>query len=162
MPDLIIYFIGIAACVFAFLTVVSHDIFHGAVWLSMALLSVSAIYFFLDAPFLGVIQVLVYIGGIITLFVFAIKLTARIGDKAVRQVNEQAIPSAIISLILFFFLVKAISARPWAASSPQAVSISLKDLGHSLLSIYVLPFEFLSLVLLAVMIGAIVIGKVKK
>ena len=70
MAELIFFLIGISACVFAFLTVTSRDIFQGAVWLALTLLGISGIYFYLDAPFLGVIQVLVYIGGVIILFVF--------------------------------------------------------------------------------------------
>ena len=58
---------------FGLFTVTSRHIFHSAVWLALCLLSVASIYFYLDAEFLGVIQVLVYIGGVITLFVFAIK-----------------------------------------------------------------------------------------
>ncbi len=163
MTEPIFYLIAIGACVFALLTVTSRDVFHSAVWLSMTLLSVSAIYFYLQAEFLGVIQVLVYIGGIITLFVFAIKLTARIGDKTIKQVNQQAILSGIVALVFFLMIVKAISHNPWAVpGSVDSAPISLEQLGRLLLSTYALPFEFISVVLLATMVGAIVIGKVKK
>lgn len=162
MIELSFYIMAGSACIFAFLTVFSRNIFHSAMWLSMALLGVAGIYFFLDANFLGVIQVLVYIGGIITLFVFAIKLTANIESKSVRQVNEQVLASSICAVILFVFLLKAIHAAPWKALLPQARSLSLPEIGKALLTEYVLPFEFISLILLAAMIGAIVIGKEKQ
>ena len=162
MAELIFYIIAFSACVFALLTVLSRDIFHSAVWLAMTLLSVSGVYFYLDAEFLGVIQILVYVGGITTLFIFAIKLTASIGDKSVRQANEQVLSSGIVVLILFFLLLKAINESSWSARLPVSEPFSLKQIGESLLTTYVLPFEFISLILLAAMIGAIVIGKVKK
>lgn len=162
MAEITFFFIALSVCVFGFLSVISRDIFHCAVWLALALLSIAGIYFYLDAEFLGVIQVLVYVGGIITLFVFTIKLTADIGDARIRQTNEQVIPSIIVSLILFYFLFKIITSSPWAKFEPQASIFSLKELGRSLMTVYVLPFEFISLLLLAVLVGAIVIGRVKK
>ncbi len=162
MADPVFYIIAVGVCLFAFLTVTSRDVFHSAVWLSMTLLNTSAVYFYLGAQFLGVIQVLVYVGGIVTLFVFAIKLTARIGDKTIKQTNDQLVLSGIASLVLFFLIFKIILTHPWAAASSQTEVLSLKKLGESLVTVYVLPFEFISLLLLAVMVGAIVIGKVKK
>ncbi len=156
-----IYSIGIGACVFAILSVAVRDIFHSAVWLSLTLLCVSGLYFSLNAPFLGVIQVLVYIGGIITLFIFAIKLTARIGDKTIAQTNNQVLISLLASVVFFVFLLSAILRHPWGRLA-TVKELPLKELGQSLLTNYMLPFEFLSLILLAVMVGAIVIGKVKK
>ena len=71
MNEIAFLTISLSICVFGLLTVLTPHVFHGAVWLSLCLISVSGIYFFLDASFVGVIQVLVYIGGIITLFIFA-------------------------------------------------------------------------------------------
>ena len=162
MAESIFYVIALGACIFAFLTVISRDIFHSAVWLSMTLLSIAGIYFLLEAEFLGVIQILVYIGGIITLFVFAIKLTARIGDKTIQQANTQLIPAGIASIILLALLLNVIRSNPWVQSQSSAKALALKEIGQSLMTTYVLPFELISLVLLAAMVGAIVIGKVKK
>jgi len=162
VAELIFFLIAAGTIVFAFLTVNSRDIFHSAVWLSMTLLNIAGIYFFLGAEFVGVIQVLVYIGGIITLFVFAIKLTAQIGEKTIVQVNRQVIPAILVCIAFLFSLVSVIRSYPWAATQPTAEAISLKQIGQSLMTVYVLPFEFMSLILLGAMIGAIIIGKVKR
>ena len=161
MPDLTIYSVGIGACVFALLTITSRDIFHSAVWLALSLMSIAGIYFYLNAEFLGVIQVLVYIGGIITLFVFAIKLTAKIGDVTIKQSNQQVFISGLATVVVLYILLKIVRSNPWAPLVP-AEPVTLKQLGNSLLTTYVLPFEFISLLLLGVMVGAIIIGKVKK
>ena len=162
MPDIIFFFIALSTCLFAVLAVVARDVFHCAVWLALALVSIAGIYFYLDADFLGVIQVLVYVGGIITLFIFAIKLTAHIDDATIRQTNEQVIPAIVASLILFSFLFKVIISSPWAKLQVQTPVLSLEGLGTSLMTVYILPFEFISLLLLAVLVGAIIIGRVKK
>jgi NADH-quinone oxidoreductase subunit J len=161
VAEIIFFLIALSTCVCALLTVTSRHVFHSAVWLSLCLLSVASLYFYLQAEFLGVIQILVYIGGIITLFIFAIKLTAHIDDQSIRQVNRQKIPSALAAATLFGILIyvtKSFS-RPL---SETPVSFTLQELGHSLMTKYVLPFEFISVLLLAVMVGAIVIGRVKK
>ncbi|HBR14789.1 MAG TPA: hypothetical protein DD723_04495 [Candidatus Omnitrophica bacterium] len=161
--DGIIYLIGLSACVFALLTVISRDIFHAAMWLAMTLLSIAAIYFYLNAEFLGVIQVLVYIGGVITLFVFAIKLTAEIGSKTVLQISEPWIISAIAVLMIFGFLFKVFGSHQlWVVHGDTHAPVSLKQIGASLVTTYALPFEFISLLLLAAMVGAIILGKTKK
>ena len=162
MNEFLFYPIALGACIFALLTVTSRDIFHSAVWLAMTLLSIAGVYFYLNAEFLGVIQILVYVGGIITLFAFAIKLTAKIGDHAVKQTNEQVVISAIASLVFLFILFKVIGLNPWLETGMPQTTISLQQLGQSLMGPYVLPFEFISVILLGVMVGAIIIGKVKK
>ena len=162
MSEIIFYLISISMCIFALLTVSSRNIFHSAVWLSLTLLSVAGIYFYLGSEFLGVIQVLVYIGGIITLFVFAIKLTAYIEDESIVQTNRQVFAAAVVSLTIFFILLKSIVSYPSVKADPGNELTSLKQIGEALLTTYMLPFEFLSLLLLAAMVGAIVIGKVKK
>lgn len=162
MSEIIFFFIAGSACLFAFLSVKSPYIFHSAIWLSLALLSIAGIYFYLDAEFAGVIQVLVYVGGIITLFIFAIKLTANMDGTKIVQANKQGILSFISSVILFYVIFKIIASNPWTKLDTKMTVFTLKDIGKSLMTVYVLPFEFLSLLLLAVMVGAIVIGRVKK
>lgn len=162
VAETIFFLMAVSACVFASLAVISRDVFHCAVWLALTLMSIACVYFCLDAEFLGVIQVLVYVGGIVTLFIFAIKLTANIGDERTRQVNAQLMPAAIVSLILFYILAEVIARSPWKTLTAQAPTVSLQKLGASLMTAYVLPFEFISLLLLAVLVGAIVIGRVKR
>lgn len=161
MPEIIFYFIALSVGVFAVLTVTSRLIFHSAVWLSLCLVGVAGIYFYLNAGFIGVIQVLVYIGGIITLFIFAIKLTSRIDDPSVRQANRQTFSSALVAGVLLTVLVYIARFFSKASLHPGA-DLTIKDLGKSLMTTNVLPFEFISVLLLAVMVGAIVIGRVRK
>ena len=161
MSDLMIYIIAACVCVFAVLSVVSRSIFHCAMFLAMTLLSIAGVYFYLEAQFLGIIQILVYVGGIITLFVFAIKLTAHMGDKTIRQTNAQILAAALVALGFLAVLLRLFFLTPLVRVQTQFPSITLEDLGRSLMNAYALPFEFVSVILLAAMVGAIVIGKEK-
>ncbi len=160
--DLIFYFVAVLTMIFAFCTVLTKNVFHGAIALALTLLSVAGIYFYLEAEFLAIAQVLVYVGAIIILFVFAIMLTAKIEDASIRQMNYQILPSAIAALGFFVLLAIGILSYPWAHAAPNLPALSLKELGQSLVTVYVLPFEFISLILLAALVGAIIIAKVRK
>lgn len=158
----IFYFIAALTVILALCTVLAKNVFSAAIALALMLLSVAGVYFYLEAEFLAIAQVLVYVGAIIILFVFAIMLTARIEDASIRQTNDQILPSAIAALALFGLLCAGILGFSWQKADPGLPVLSLEQLGESLMTIYVFPFEFVSLILLSALIGAIVIGKVKK
>ncbi len=163
MSDMVFYILAASLCAFAILCVTVKDVFHSAVYLALSLLCVAGLFCSLDAVFLGVVQILVYVGGIMTLFVFAIMLTAKIGDKTIRQVNQQYWPAALISGAFMIVLVEIVHANKWnSVMQPQGRGLDLRMLGKTLLTAAALPFEFISLLLLAALVGAIVIGKVKK
>lgn len=161
MVEVVFYLLAAMTVGFALATVLSRDVFHSAVWLSVTFLCIAGIYFYLDAQFLAIVQILIYVGAIITLFIFAIMLTARIGDYTIRQFNNQQVvaglSTAVLLMVLGFGMVVEFRGQREAGSV-----LSLKELGESLMTGYILPFEFLSVVLIAAMVGAIVIGKVKK
>ena len=154
------YVIAGLACIFAFGVVAMRNIFHCAVSLALCLFCVAGVYLFLNAEFLAIVQVLIYVGAIVTLFIFAIMLTANIEDRSIRQANRQALVSAVVAAAILSFFIFIIIGAPWkAAPSGAAAAPGLEDLGKALMSVYALPFEFISLVLLAALVGAIVIGK---
>ncbi len=142
----------------AILTVTVKSLFHSAIFLAFTLLGVSVIYFFLHAEFLAGVQILLYVGAIMTLVIFAIMLTARIADPSVSQSNRQGL--AVFGLIAFlaFFLISAILKSSWKiAAAPQTTDAIA--LGKALMGEYVFPFELVSLVLLVALIGAIVVAR---
>ncbi len=156
------YLIAALTVVFAFLVVTSKNIFHSAVFLALTLIGVAAVYLFLDAEFVAVVQILIYVGAVVTLFIFAIMLTTKISDKSIRQTNHQVLASCLVVLGLFFLLINIISSNPWRDGAETIKPLGLDQLGKSLMSTYLLPFEVISLILLAALVGAIVIGKVKR
>jgi len=156
------YPIACLILVFALLVVLSRNIFHSALYLAFVLMGVACVYLYLDAEFLAIVQVLIYVGAIVTLFIFTIMLTADINTGPIRGMIRRVLGGAFASLAILFILIRVIARTTWQAAAQNAPAISLEGLGRSLMSKYVLPFEVISLISLAAIVGAIVIGKGQK
>ncbi len=156
------YIIAGLTVFFALRVVTARDIFHGAVYLAMTLIGVACIYLYLDAEFLAVAQILIYVGAIVTLFIFAIMLTANIHDRSIRQANKQVLISAVSALAFLLFIINMIKGNFRETLNPVKGALSITQLGTSLMTDYTLPFEAISLILVAVLVGAIVIAKADK
>lgn len=156
------YPIACLILVFALLVVLSRNIFHSALYLALALIGIACLYLYLDAEFLAIVQILIYVGAIVTLFIFTIMLTADISTTTFRGMIRRMAISAFAALAIFFILIKMISKTSWQGAVSSGSFISLPELGRSLMSKYALPFEVISLICLAALVGAIVIGKGQK
>jgi NADH-quinone oxidoreductase subunit J len=150
-------FLIIASAIFV---VSSKNIFHSAIFLVLALFGVAGIFVLLDAPFLAAVQVLIYVGAISMLMIFAVMLTARIADRSIRHTNEQVGTGLIVSLGLLAVILYSLWKTPFQispAAMPEGAAGA--KLGELLLTKFVLPFEIVSVLLLAALIGAVVIAK---
>lgn len=143
----------------ALAVVVSHNVFHSALFLILAFLGIAGLYILLEAPFIAVVQVLIYVGAISTLILFAIMLTRRLMNAGQRQRNEQWLLSAIVALGLFVMLVLLFTRVDWPVVNAAVPEDYLSRLGRDLMERYVLPFEVASVLLLAALVGAIVIAR---
>ncbi len=149
-------FLIIAAAIFV---VTSKNIFHSAIYLILALFGVAGIYVLLQAPFLAAAQVLIYVGAVSMLMIFAIMLTARIADQTIRHTNEQVPTGLLVSLGLLAVIVYSLWQTPFAISSDPMPEGAGGTLGKLLLTQFALPFEIVSVLLLGALIGAVVIAK---
>lgn len=153
--------------VFAAVTVVScvaiitsQNIIRAAMWLLGTLGAAAGFYFLLAANFLAAIQLIVYAGGVLVLIVFGVMLTARTPYFRFAPSVREVILAAGVGCVLFVGLIVALlggGAGAWPAipgAVPSLVISSVADLGRALLTDYLLPFEVVSVLLLAVMIGA--------
>jgi len=159
MNLLIFYVLAVMAGVSALMVVTLKNLFHSALFLVLTFFSVAAIYILLGAEFLAGVQVLIYVGAITILMIFAIMLTYQIGSKNIRQVNEQKGQATIIVLIFFALSVATVVFTAWPLSSGELPLPNTMSIGKLLLSTYVIPFEVVSIVLLVALIGAIVISR---
>ncbi len=135
------------------------NIFHCALFLVLSLFGVAGIYILLSAEFLAAVQVLIYVGAITILMIFAIMLTAKLYSAKIRQSNEQVIPGIIIVAALLVATIVTLSRTAWKLSDAAPQVESTVGIGRMLLTKYVLPFEVVSVVLLSALIGAIVIAR---
>jgi NADH-quinone oxidoreductase subunit J len=154
----VFYFIAAIVVASAILVVTLRNVFHSALFLVLTLVGVAGTYIFLEAEFLAVVQVLLYVGGIMTLIIFAVMLTARIAGTEVRQTNEQKLVSLAVSLCILILFSGIIVTRTWQIG-PSGKSPGIEDIGMGILTEYAFPFEVVSIILLAALIGAIVISR---
>jgi NADH-quinone oxidoreductase subunit J len=147
------------------MVITGKHILHSAFYLAVTLLCVAIYFVLLRAQYLAAVQILVYIGSVIVLILFALMLTrTKVGDST-NISNNQKIFAALISIILFVsmsavFYYSKINAVAENASSLKIVSI--KEFANILFSKYTLPFEVASVLLLAALVGSVVLAMKEK
>jgi len=143
----------------AFRLVTARNVVHAALYLVVTLSTVGAVYLLLAAEFVGWVQILIYVGAIVILFLFGLMLTkAPIGREALD--NQQRGIALLIGLLVLAGLVFLIQdAFHWSDPKLRPRVGSTLDLGESLFRQWVLPFEAVSFLLLAALIGAIVLSR---
>ena len=149
--------------VFSILTVTSRRILRAAVFLLFVLVATSGLYFMLNYQFLAAVQLTLYAGGIVVLIIFSILLTSHVGYKFEPIGLAKTAFSFLASAAGAILCIITILDYEFSATEVAAKSVDMKLIGHSLLSYkengYALPFELVSILLLAAMIAAIVIAK---
>jgi NADH:ubiquinone oxidoreductase subunit 6 (subunit J) len=162
VPAAIFYILAAIMIGAAVMVVSIKNIFHSALFLVLCFFSVAGIYILLEAEFLAAVQILIYVGAITILMIFAIMLTHRLYSAKIKQSNEQVLPGLIIVGALLVATLFALGSTTWKLSfeTPQAQSVV--GIGRLLLTSYVLPFEVVSVVLLTALIGAVIIASPPK
>jgi NADH-quinone oxidoreductase subunit J len=157
-----ILFAAMIVC-FSVLTVTSRKILRAAVYLLFVLVSTSGLYFMLNYQFLAAVQLTLYAGGIVVLIIFSILLTSHISQKFESPGWKKSVFSAIAALAGATLSVITILDYKFSATSEAAKEVDMRLIGKSLLSVdydgYILPFEVISVLLLAAMVASIVVAK---
>ena len=139
--------------------VTNKNILYSAFYLILAFVGVASIYVLLEAPFIAVVQVLVYIGAIAILIVFAIMLTRRLMSKDLVQRNAQWGWALFGAVGLFIVLGWIMYSVQWPVSGQAVPGDPITLIGQELLGTFVIPFEIASVLLLVALVGAIIIGR---
>jgi NADH-quinone oxidoreductase subunit J len=143
----------------AMMVAFSRNIIYSAFSLLGTFAGVAGLYIFLGADFVAAVQLLIYVGGILVLILFAVMLTHRITDVEITNRAAGRIPALIIVAVLVYLLVQAVRETPWVKAKEIVYAATTGSIGDLFLDTYLLPFELASLVLLAAMIGAVVISR---
>lgn len=151
----------------ALLVVTTRNLVHAALWLVATLFGVAIIYAILNAGFIAVVQVVVYIGAIAILFIFAVMLTRRELRDNTPQLNRNWWSGALVAVLTFAGLASLL--QGWSGFSKTAAALpsgfdAVAELGNQLVSpdAFVLPFEVASVLLLAAMVGAVYVAFTRK
>lgn len=160
----VIFFVLAAFMLLAAVMVVTvRNIIHAALWLIASFFSVAALYLLMEAEFLSVVQVLIYVGAVSILILFAIMLTRDVTGERGRLLYRNWWVALVVAAALFGLLLVPTLARyswqvPSANPSTPATIASSVEIGRAFLGEYLLPFEVASVLLLVALIGAIVIA----
>lgn len=144
------------------LAVTAKKIFRSAIYLLFSLMGIAGLYFYLNYEFIAAVQIVVYIGGIVVLIIFSIFLTQASGKDMEKPKLISVIVSALAVIFACAIVISLINNYSFVASTNTAIEPTVKNIGRQMLSTtehgFILPFEVVSMLLLAALIGSIVIA----
>lgn len=145
----------------AIMVVSTRNLVHAGFWMLPCLIGVAGFYALLEAHFFVVVQILIYIGAILVLIMFALMLTRDVMDPKERQTNAMGVWAGVICGLGLLASAHMLFRHPWVGvnSHPGDAHAQTVALGKALVTQYALPFEAASVLLLAALIAAIVIAK---
>ena len=144
-----------SACVVAF----SRHIIYSAFSLLGVFAGIFGMYIMLSADFVAVTQVVIYIGGILTLIIFAVMFTTKIGEKKLSNRAMEPITAFIGVAVLGVLIWRLFLKSRWLDIGTERFTPTTAAIGNKLLNEYLLPFEIVSLLLVLVLVGAIVLAR---
>ena len=161
LSQIVFYFIAAFIVFMAILAVTAKQIFRSAIWLLFTLVGIAALYFWMEIEFIAAVQIVVYVGGIVVLIIFSIFLTQQSGkDMPAPSTGRRIAALASVLLGIAFTTTLLLQANFQPSGAPFDNEVS--RLGTAMLNTetdgFALPFEAVSILLLAAMVGAIVIA----
>ncbi|GIV77129.1 NADH-quinone oxidoreductase subunit J [Litorilinea aerophila] len=161
VQQVIFILIGLFTAVSALLVVVAPNLFHNALALVATFFGVTGLYVLLEAEFLAVSQVLIYVGAISTLITFAIMLTRGMMYGRTSPTNQQRLAAAIMAVLFFLVLAGLLVHVPWpvVGAELKAGEAIIADLGELFVTTYLIPFELMALLLLVALAGALMLAR---
>lgn len=152
--DLIFYLFAAVTVLSAFFVVTTRNIVHAAFYLLFTFFGVAGIYVLLGADFVAIVQLIIYVGGILILLIFGVMITNKITQVDIKTGTIHTLPAAI-GIGLFTGIVGAVILNTeWLQFKSDIPVSTLPILGSMLLNEYVLVFELLGILLLVALIGA--------
>ncbi len=159
---IIFYLLALLTLVSALLAVTSRQIFRAAIYLLFTLIGIAGIYFWMQYDFIAAVQIVVYVGGITVLIIFSIFLTQQAGELLPEQKTGRQVFSALAVFCSFALVMLQLVKYKFIPATEPAVQPTVAAIGERMLSTtgegYALPFEVVSILLLAALIGCIVIA----
>jgi NADH-quinone oxidoreductase subunit J len=159
MMSIVFIIASLVTLIGGLLVVTGKNLFHNALYLVLSFFGVAVLYVLLEAEFIAGIQILIYIGAISILIIFAIMLSRHLMAANQTQRNSQWWVSAIVAGVLFLVLGFILLQVDWPTTAGATPADTITLLGQSFMGTYVLPFEVASIVLLVALVGSIIIAR---
>lgn len=160
--DLIFYIFALVIISSGLIVVLARNIVYSAFALLFTFFGVAGIYVLLSADFLAIVQIIIYVGGILILIIFGVMLTNKITNVEIKTESVQIIPATLIVGILSGLLLAALTKTEWRKTEPNLVDNTVTDIGRLLIGDYVLLFELAGIILLVALIGSVMIARKEK
>lgn len=161
MEQLFFYIFAIVAIISAVLVVTVRNVVHSAFYLIICLIQVAALFILLRSPFLAAVQVFIYVGAVMVLFLFAVMVLDIAKEEIKEHFHSQWIPAlgAIVALLVMmgYLIHRGRITAQLGIYDEAALTKNTEVLGKVLFTQYIFPFEVVSLLLLIALIGAIVL-----
>jgi NADH-quinone oxidoreductase subunit J len=158
----IFYLLAALTLVSAVLAVTTRMIFRAAIYLLFALIGIAGIYFWLQYEFIAAVQIVVYVGGIVVLIIFSIFLTQQAGEQLPKQRLGRQLFAALAAFCGLALIMLQLAEHSFTGPGNAAIEPTVANIGNQMLGVddngYALPFEVVSILLLAALIGCIVIA----
>lgn len=158
LGTLVFYALAALVLVCAATVAFSRNMLHAALALLGTLVGVAGLYLWIGADFLGIAQLLVYVGGVLVLLLFAVLLTTRIADVKTSNASINPIVALPVAAAVAAALVTVLVRAPWSITEAVPAPTTAR-LGDALLREYLLPFELASVVLLMALVGAMTLAR---
>jgi NADH-quinone oxidoreductase subunit J len=159
---IIFYLLAALTLVCGILSVSTRQIFRAAIYLLFSLIGIAGIYFWLNYEFIAAVQIVVYVGGIVVLIIFSIFLTQQAGEKLEKQKIGRKLMAALAVFCGFALTMIQVYQHEFNGQAGEYPAPSVAAIGREMLNVnengYALPFEVISMLLLAAMVGCIVIA----
>jgi len=159
---IIFYLLAALTLVSGLLAVTSRQIFRSAIYLLFSLIGIAGLYFWMEYEFIAAVQIVVYVGGIVVLIIFSIFLTHQAGEKLPQQKLGRQIFAALAAFCGLALILLQLYQYDFIASSETVTAPTVMNIGTQMLGTdeggYALPFEVVSILLLAALVGCIVIA----
>jgi NADH-quinone oxidoreductase subunit J len=160
--QIIFYLLALLTLGSAVLAVSTRQIFRAAIFLLFALMGMAGLFFWMNYAFIAAVQIVVYVGGITVLIIFSIFLTQATGEKLPQPLLSRRFIAAMASVCGLLFTLTQIFQHQFKATKQEAIDASIQQIGLQMLGTnqygYALPFELISMLLLAALVGCIVIA----
>ena len=164
LETVVFYFLAVFISVCSILTVTTRHMVRSATYLLFTLFGTAGIYFLLGYTFLGSVQIMVYAGGIVVLYVFSILLTSGEGDMAAKLKRSKFLAglcATVAGAVIVLFIT--LKHKFIATTDIEPLEVNIKTIGHHMLSGdkygYILPFQAVSILLLACIVGGLLIAR---
>lgn len=163
LQEIIFAFFALLTLVSAVYMAITTNVIYAAFSLLLTFIGVAALYIFASAEFIGLTQIMIYIGGILILIVFGVMLTNKVGNQPIRAKSINTVSGLLLSSALFTLLMNSImeinfSKLPWIKNGLMVSGNITPIIGVNLMTQYLLPFEIIAVLLMVALMGASLIA----